>query len=157
MARNWDEIDIGIMRFLQEDLPLQSRPYEELALQLGITETEIVERIKKLKDQGAIRRIAAILRHQRAGYTVNAMVAWKVSWEDADSFARQVVDMAQISHCYWRKTPPDFDYSLFTMIHCHSAEEMENIIDHISKDTKVTDYVVLKSIKEFKKTRMKYF
>jgi DNA-binding Lrp family transcriptional regulator len=154
---NWDETDIAVMRFIQGDLPLQSRPYADLARQLGITDLEIVERRKSLKDRGAIRRVAAVLRHQKAGYTVNAMVAWKVSREDADSFAAQVIDTDRISHCYWRDTPPDFAYSMFTMLHCHSDEEMDTILKNISRRTKVTEYVMLRSIKEFKKESMKYF
>ncbi len=41
-----DQTDLAILTALQDDLPLVSRPWEAIAERLGITETEIISRMK---------------------------------------------------------------------------------------------------------------
>ncbi len=56
---------------LQSGLPLVAEPYREVAGRLAISEEELLERIKSLRQTGGLRRIGAILgvpsqnRHQQ--------------------------------------------------------------------------------------------
>ncbi|MBT8330955.1 MAG: Lrp/AsnC family transcriptional regulator, partial [Deltaproteobacteria bacterium] len=72
------ELEKKIIASIQEDMEISERPYVAIAKKLGITETELLERLKDLSRRGVIRRFGATLRHQRAGFNANAMVAWKV-------------------------------------------------------------------------------
>ena len=45
---------------------------------IGITEEQLLATLRSLSERGIIRRFGATLRHQRTGYTANAMAAWKV-------------------------------------------------------------------------------
>jgi DNA-binding Lrp family transcriptional regulator len=49
------EMEITIIRYLQGDIPLNSRPFAELAQQLGISEEETVDHIEDLKNRGLLR------------------------------------------------------------------------------------------------------
>lgn len=153
----YDEIDKKIIKFLQGDLPLESRPYKKLAESLTLSENEVVKRIDVMKQKKILKRLGVVLRHQKAGYTVNAMVAWKVNESESDNIAKYMIELKEISHCYLREVPDFFEYTLFTMIHARSEEELNKIIAYCSSLDGVSSYKIFKSVKELKKQSMQYF
>ena len=152
----YDDIDAKIIRFLQGDIPLEANPFAGLALSIAISETELLDRICNLKTSGIIRRWGAVLSHQKAGYSCNAMVAWQVEPEKADPAGEIMAGMKEISHCYLREVPADFDFQLFSMVHARDEQELENVINRIAELTDLHDYAVLRSVREFKKVSMRY-
>ena len=64
---------------------------------------------------------------------------------------------ALVSHCYRRPTYSDWPYSVFTMVHGQHARDCEATIAAIHAETGVEDYALLWSVKEYKKTRVRYF
>jgi DNA-binding Lrp family transcriptional regulator len=64
---------------------------------------------------------------------------------------------ALMNHCYKRPTYEDWPYSVFTMVHGHNARDCEDTIAAIQADTGVEEYALLWSVKEYKKTRVRYF
>ena len=154
----YDSTDREIMRFLQGDIPLESRPYRSLAERLELSEEEIVLRVKKLREKGFVRRMGAVLRHRQAGFAINAMVAWKPGdEEEADRAGKIMAGYKEISHCYIREVPPDFDYSIFSMIHVKNEERLAEIIEEISLRTGIGKYIIIRSSRELKKESMQYF
>lgn len=153
----YDAIDKEIIKFLQGNLPLEARPYKQLADTLGLTEQEIIQRIDNMKSAGAIRRLGAVLRHQRAGYRINALVAWKVDESRADAAGEIMAGFKEISHCYLRDVPKGFDYNLFTMIHSQSEKNLAAIVNEVSRRTGIKEYLIIRSVKELKKVSLEYF
>lgn len=153
---HYDNIDNEIVRFLQGDIPLVSNPWADLAKSMDISENELLERIRSIRTRGIMRRWGAVLRHQKAGYNSNAMVAWRVNPDNADQAGEKMAGMKEISHCYLREVPDDFKFELFSMIHARDEQELINTINRISKQTGLNDYAVLRSVREFKKVSMKY-
>jgi len=149
-------IDREIIRFIQGDIPVEPRPFASLANRLNLSEEEIVEQVRDLQDQGMIRRFAAILRHYNAGFNVNAMVAWKVTLEDADRVGKIMAGFDEVSHCYLRDVPEEFGYNLFSMIHTRSNKQIDTILEELSSCTGISDYIVIKSVRELKKASMEY-
>ena len=88
--------------------------------------------------------------------TVNAMAAWKVEPEKADLAGRQMAEFPEVSHCYLRQVPNSFPYNLFTMIHARSDAQLSEIIARAADETELNDYLIIKSLKEYKKASMKY-
>ncbi len=152
-----DEKNQQIIKFLQGDIPLQSHPLKNLAADLQLPEEEVLERIKDFQARGIMRRWGAVLRHQKAGYAYNAMVAWKVTPETADAAGETMAAFQEISHCYLREVSAAFGYNLFSMVHGRSAEELERTIERIAQMTGLTDYVILRSVRELKKVSMRFF
>jgi DNA-binding Lrp family transcriptional regulator len=85
------ELEKKIIASVQEDMAVAERPYLKIAQNLGITETQLLEKLKDLCNREVIRRFGATLRHQRTGFTANAMVAWKVD-EDRIEAVGQLSD-----------------------------------------------------------------
>lgn len=153
---NYDEYDRGILKLVQGDIPLESRPFSNIAQSMNISEEDILERVQDLLKNGTIRRWGAVLRHQQAGFTTNAMVAWKASSEQSDAAGCIMAGFKEVSHCYIREVPDEFGYNMFSMIHARNDLELKGIIARISEQTGLMDFVVIKSLREFKKASMEY-
>jgi len=151
------ELDKKIIRELQQDMPVVPRPFEKVAEKLGITEEEILEKIKFYKEKGYIRRFGAALRHREMGLTANPMIVMKVSDDIVEKVGKQVASFSQVTHCYQRPPQPEFPFNLFAMIHCPTKEECEQLAKKIVESVDVEDYKLLYSTQELKKTSMKYF
>lgn len=149
--------DIAKIVELQKDIDVVPRPLLETSKRLGITEEELIEVAKEFEERGVMRRFAAILRHQKAGFTANGMVTWKVPEDRMEEVANTAISFSQVSHCYQRPIYEDWPYNLFTMIHARSREACERIAGEISRRTGMTEYKILYSTKEYKKDRVRYF
>ena len=152
-----DELDKKIIGLIQGDLPLVPRPFAVLAEKIGITEDEFVGKVESLKKRGIIRRFGATLRHQEAGFSSNAMVAWVVPEDRIDEAGRVMAGFREVTHCYQRNPQKDWKYNLYTMIHGDNEEECYKIAQKMSQKTGVKEYTLLFSEKEFKKISMAYF
>jgi DNA-binding Lrp family transcriptional regulator len=152
-----DALDKKVIQLVQGDLPVDPKPFALLAEQLGITEHEFVSRLRSLKEKGVIRRFGATLRHQEAGFSSNAMVAWMVAEERVEEVGKALALFREVTHCYQRSADERWPYNLYTMIHGDDREECYRIARRMSEEVGVEAYVLLFSEKEFKKTSMQYF
>lgn len=150
-------LERAIVRRLQEDLPLVAQPYKDIANELGISEQELLDKLKELKHKKALRRIGCILHHRTAGFKANAMVIWEVPKERMIEVTDMMIAFSQVSHCYEREILPEWPYNVYCMIHAETFEKCEAIISQIINKTSIYKYEVLYSTKEFKKSSMKYF
>ena len=72
------ELDVAVIQTLQGDLPVVEEPYAPAAAALGIEPARLLEHLESMKERRALRRVAAILFHRRAGFSANGMGVWKV-------------------------------------------------------------------------------
>ena len=147
-----------ILRIVQGTLPDSATPYADIAAQTGSTEGEVLDLLHRLKSGGQIRRFGATLRHQQAGYGFNAMVAWYIEeGSNPDETGAIMAHRPEISHCYLRPNCMDWPYDMYTMIHGKSREDCMRVVHTLIDLTGVTQYEILFSEKELKKTSMAYF
>ena len=148
--------DRMVINELQQDLPLTHTPFSTMAMRLGMDEDYFLVRCQSLKQRGIIRRFGAAVNHRKAGFKANAMTCWIAPQEKVDAAGRKLALLKEVSHCYERKTNPLWHYNLFAMIHGRTKEACQEISSKISAETGLTDYVMLFSTREIKKTRIKY-
>ena len=146
-----------VLALAQGDLPDGPEPFAEMARQAGVTEEDVLTLLATMKNSGEIRRFGATLRHQKAGYGCNAMVAWYVDDADMARAGAFMADRPEISHCYHRVNCMDWPYNLYTMVHAKTREECQARVEELSRLSGLDEYDVLESRKEFKKTSMRYF
>jgi DNA-binding Lrp family transcriptional regulator len=138
------------------DIGAGERPFCELAAELHLTEAEVLRRLHGYREAGALRRFGAVLRHQAAGYTANAMSGWNVPEADVDRVGAILAASPQVSHCYVRPRLPDWPCNLYGMIHGAARDECLAVAARVARDTGIRDYQLLFSVREFKKTSMVY-
>ena len=132
-------------------------PFAAAAAELGMPQAALLEHLESMRERRALRRVAAILFHRRAGFSANGMGVWNVPEERIIELGPRMSSFRGISHCYQRPTYPDWPYSVFTMAHGRSKEECDAILDSIAEDTGIEDRRTLYSSTEFKKIRLRYF
>lgn len=143
------------LKDVPDDFPLSRTPYKEIADRAGFNEDELIDKLNRLKQDGIIRRVVAILYHRRASYTHNAMVVWKAEKDETEKTGSLMASFPEVSHCYERDTGGYWDYNLYTMIHGKSIEDCLDIVRRISEITGKKDYKIFFSEREFKKTSIK--
>jgi len=151
------DLDIAVIKTLQGDMPIVSEPYAPAANELGISQDKLLEHLASMQERRALRRVAAILFHRRAGYSANGMGVWRVPEERILEIGPLMASFRGISHCYQRPTYEDWPYSVFTMAHGRSKEECDAILDSIEERTGIDERATLYSSTEFKKIRLLYF
>jgi DNA-binding Lrp family transcriptional regulator len=128
-----------------------------LAEKLGLTEERVLEMIESYRQGGLIRRLGAVVVHQRSGFKANAMVVWEVPESQIDSVGLALANLPYVSHCYFRPALEGWPFNLYTMIHAQNNIELNQMITKMESLSKAISWQVLESLKELKKTSLNYF
>ena len=133
MAHLIERTDKQIVEATQAGLPLDARPYDVIAKQLGLSPQEVMERMERMLRDGVIRRIGVVPNHYALGYRANGMSVWNVADDEIARLGPLVGALEYVSHCYQRpRFIPDWPYNLFAMVHGHARDEVEAGIAGIS-------------------------
>ena len=81
-----DETDYQIMALLRKDGRM---PYRALAREIGVTESTVRARVRRLEDTGTMR-VVAVTDYEAAGYTMMLGVGIQVEGRAADEVARDL-------------------------------------------------------------------
>ena len=151
-----NKMDQELIIALQGNLPFEESPYEAIGKILGISEDEVIERLKTMKDTNKLKRIGAILRHQKSGFTNNAMVVFKTESAMTETIGNELALSSLVSHCYERKSYEGWPYNLYAMLHSKKENEIEAFVESVVKKHCIDAYEILYSVNELKKTSMVY-
>ena len=158
MPPSFSAAERAALAIMQGNIPDSLTPYADIAAQTGLTEAEVLALLGRLKESGAIRRFGASIRHQRTGWTHNAMIAWVAGEEEAAACGPIAARHPRVSHAYYRPSPAaDWPYTLYTMAHGRSEAECLGVAEDLLAAWPLREYAVLRSVKELKKTSMTYF
>ncbi len=148
-----------LIKFLENGLPLVSRPYAEIAKQLNTTEDNVLERLQYLIDSGIIKRYGVVVRHKELGYTANGMVVWDIPDDQVDELGIRIGKYAYITLSYRRpRILPDWPYNLFTMVHGRNRDEVTHKVNNIIKNYGLENinHTILFSTRRFKQRGASY-
>jgi len=154
--RSFTEEDLDYVRVLQQDLSLEPTPFQGWAESLGVRQRRMFAKARDFEASGVMRRFAAVLRHQKAGFVANAMICWRIPEEQLPDLGYRLASYPQVSHCYQRPAYEDWPYNVFSIVHALSRRQCEEIARRMSQEIGVDDYVILYSTKEYKKERVRY-
>jgi DNA-binding Lrp family transcriptional regulator len=154
---NLSDFEKKVILALQRDLDITSRPFLELAQQLGASEEEFLAAVQSLVAKGYIRRFGATLRHQLSGYGANALVTWAVPPDDLRRVGQQLSQRQEVTHCYHRQPAPGWPYNLYSMLHAKDPRAIEALAADLAREVGIQTYEILFSDTELKKTTMRYF
>ena len=113
-----DALDYQLIGAVQQGLPITPRPYASIADRLGIGEQDVLERLKRLKEQGLIKRWGVVVKHRQLGYRANAMIVLDVPDQLVTEIGRRVSQQSFINLCYQRPRQGHvWPYNLYCMIH----------------------------------------
>lgn len=154
------EEDIRLIKILQNDLPLTERPFTNLLQELGedIDVLDFCIRCEELKKFNILRKYGARIRHDYTGYAYNAMTVWNLNDKDINHvkevFAK-VKNVKEISVMISDNS--NWKYNLFAVIHAKTEKQFFEMLDFISEETGISDCKIFKTLKEYKRDKIKYF
>lgn len=156
-VREPDAVEKRLIAALQPGLELVARPFARLGERVGMSESEVMERLTGWLDEGLIKRFGVVVRHHELGYRSNAMVVFDVPDADVDRIGRHLAAEPGVTLCYRRtRSLPDWPYNLFCMVHGRSREEAQPRIDHLGRLAGLPAQALF-STRRFKQCGARYF
>jgi len=146
---NLDQTDITILRILQND---SKKTAKEIAGMLNLTVSPVYERIRRLENQGYIKKYVAVLDKKRINRSVTAICQVSMRYHDEtfiDEFEEQIQELKEVQECFHMAGQVDF----ILKIHVKSLEEYHEFIRY--KLSKIKNIGLLNSafvVKEIKQT-----
>lgn len=101
MAIRTDPADLALLDRWQRGFPLVPRPFAEIAAAHGLAESEVLARLSRLRDAGAIGRFGGTLRPNAAGASTLAAIAAPPG--DIEAVAGAVGREPGVNHSYLRE------------------------------------------------------
>jgi siroheme decarboxylase len=141
---------------LQQGLPLEPTPFRRLAEGRGLSESDLLQAGAELKSCGILRRFGAVWRHRKMGLAENILCLWQMPEDRMESFTQKVLQIPHITHCYRRTTCPDWPWQIYTMIHGPTLDHCQKIIADLNIHVPQATPLPLRTIKEYKKSRVLY-
>ncbi len=140
-----DTINKTLLNNIQIDFPIDSRPFHIIAQKLGLTEDEVIHRIRQMKDDLLIRRIGGNFSPYKLGY-YSTLCAARVPEEKIDFFTKTVNSYSGVTHNYQR----DHGFNIWFTFIAPSVEIIEKNLRDISDATQVEPILNLPATKVFK-------
>ena len=139
-----DATDRRLVEAIWDGLPLTARPYAAVADRIGLSEAQVMERVRRLRCEGVIKRMGMIVRHRESGYGANAMVAFDVPCARVDMVGERLARLAPVSECYRRtRRAPIWPFNLHCMLH---GRDRADVMDQVEELLHETDRCVRYSV-----------
>jgi len=151
--------DRALIKAVEHGLPIASRPYAEIAKTLGSTEQDVISRLQRLIDSGAIKRYGVVVRHKELGYTANGMVVWDIPDDKVEETGMCIGKYDCVTLSYRRpRRLPEWSYNLFTMVHGSDRDEVTQKVADIVEKCGLQDikHTILFSTRRFKQRGASY-
>lgn len=140
-----DALDSRLLNLIQKDFPLTLRPFKDLGDKIGLSEKEVIKRIKNLKNRGFIRRMGGIFDPWSVGYKTT-LVAAEVQAYYLEETAAFVSAFSEVTHNYQR----NHRFNLWFTLIAPTQERIREIIDEVGNLPGVDSIMNLPSERLFK-------
>ena len=133
LADDWradlDAVDARLIDGFQSGFPVRERPFEMVGEELGVGESEALDRVTRLRERGVFRRFGAVLNPPVIGSSMLAAV--KAPDERFEEIAEVVNSYRQVNHNYRR----DHDWNMWFVVTAGSRATRDRIVEEIEART----------------------
>jgi len=121
----FDDIDLHILALLQENCKL---PLAKIGAKVGLSAPSVIERIKKLEDNGVINGYRAILDARRLGNDVTAFIGVSISHPKLiGEFEKDIVELDGVLECHHVTG----QHTLLLKVKTQNTSSLEELISRI--------------------------
>jgi siroheme decarboxylase len=140
-----DELDRSLLNTIQNDFPLEPRPYQTIGKRLGISEEKCIDLLKILLSEGILRAIRMVISWKKIGYST-VLVGMKVDPDQIETIASEISKIEEVTHNYARQG----SFNLwFTLIY-NRPEEKDLLFTSLRTMKGVEDIREFKAEKTYK-------
>jgi len=131
-----DRVDRAILNAFQGGFPVCERPFDPAAAALrergvDVTAEELLERVRRLDEDGTISRFGALVNAEAIGGTAT-LVAMHAPPERFDEVAEQVNAHREVAHNYEREHP---HLNMWFVVSVADTEEVDRVLGDIEAET----------------------
>jgi DNA-binding Lrp family transcriptional regulator len=139
-----DEIDKQIINALQDGFPICDAPYQHVAVQLRLSEQELIVRLKALLDNGTLTRFGPLYNAEQMGGALT-LAAVKAPKERFDEITEIINSFPEVAHNYARS----HELNMWFVIATESPDQIRQTINAIEQRTGLTVYNMPKNQEYF--------
>ena len=121
-----NDLERRLLNDFQHDFPLSPTPYADIAHKLGVSEAEVLAALTRLKQQGAVSRVGAVLRPNTVG--VSTLAAMAVPNSELETVAALVSAYPEVNHNYER----EHCLNLWFVANVPDAPRLQAVLDDIA-------------------------
>lgn len=130
-----NDTDRAIINRLQDGLPVVDRPFEQVAGELGISESVLMKRLEALLDAGVMSRFGPMYHAERLGgaFCLAALAAPEDRFEEV---ACTVNGFDEVAHNYRR----EHELNMWFVLATDDPRRIAEVIEGIENDTGLDVY-----------------
>ncbi|MBX4261863.1 winged helix-turn-helix transcriptional regulator [Clostridium estertheticum] len=140
-----DETNKNLLNLIQSNFPIESRPFLKIANKLNISENQVIDMIKELKNDGYIKRIGGIFDSRKLGYS-STLCAIKVPLDRITEVAEIINSYHGVTHNYIR----NHSYNMWFTVIAPSIVEVKEFLNDIKIKTDIDEIIELPVVNLFK-------
>jgi DNA-binding Lrp family transcriptional regulator len=133
VTKNYDDIDALVINHLQDGFPVCDSPYLQVAIELGLTEADVLIRLKKLLENGTLTRFGALYHAEKMGGALT-LAAIKVPEADFENVTKIVNVFPEVAHNYAR----NHELNMWFVVATETPEQLTNTLTAIELQTGLT-------------------
>lgn len=135
-----DNIDRALVNELQDGLPVCRRPFDAISTRLGISVTDVTDRIGKLLDDRVLTRFGPMYNAERLGGALT-LCAMQVPESEFGQVTEAVNAFPEVAHNYAR----EHDLNMWFVLATEQPERAAEVIADIESTTGCRVYNMPKS------------
>jgi len=120
MRHPLDELDIGILRYLEED---GRRSYSEMAEDLGVAVSTVSARLAKMIEQNVVSIVALINPHE-VGFEAAATLLLSIQPQHFDQVVESIIDLPEVNFA----SMTTGRHNLIVDVFCRDAQHLAELI-----------------------------
>jgi len=140
-----DDTDKKIVTLIQAGFPLSAHPYADIGDRVGISEDDVIQRIKGIMDSGEIRRLGASFDSRKLGYS-STLCAVHVAPEKLDEAIEVINSYYNVTHNYER----NHHYNVWFTLIAPSRDRISEILGEMEGRAGIGPIINLPAVKLFK-------
>jgi len=123
--REFSQLEQRLLNEFQHGLPLTAEPFADIARQLGVYETTVLETLQRLQTEGVVSRVGAVFRPNRIGASTLAAIA--VPETELEHVADIVSSFAEVNHNYER----EHRFNLWFVVVAEDEQRLQRVLQEI--------------------------
>lgn len=132
----------ALLNNFQQGFPLSARPYAELAVQLGVSEQDVIDTLKDLQNSKTISRVGPVFRVGSIG--VSTLAAMAVPDARLEEVATIINEYEAVNHNYER----EHEFNLWFVATATDEDELHDILQDIEQRTGL-DVMILPMLEDY--------
>ena len=123
--RTFSKLEQRLLNDFQRAIPMTPTPWADIANELGVYETTVLETLQRLQTEGVISRVGAVFHPNRIG--ASTLAAMAVPQDRLEAVAAMVSEFPEVNHNYER----EHEFNLWFVVVADDEFRLQEVLTEI--------------------------